>query len=264
MEVILLSIVAFIMAIDQFSFTEILYRPIITCTLVGFIMGDPYTGLIIGGTYELILIGNMPIGGAQPPNAVIGGIMAAVFAIKSGLDVNAAVALAVPFSLFGQYAVTLTFTFFSGMMAKADEAAHNADPKGIARINYQAMFFLGALFVVITLLGYYGGSALGSQLSAISEKYSWVMGGLGIAGSMMKYIGFAYLMKIMIKNELWVFYGVGFVLCVILSQMAALSSSRLLLIFVLAVAVAVYDFQLKSRTQANNSMRNNEGESDGI
>ena len=40
-------------------------------------------------------IGNMPVGGAQPPNAVIGGVMATVFAISSHLDTTAAVGLAV-------------------------------------------------------------------------------------------------------------------------------------------------------------------------
>ncbi|MFN8604894.1 MAG: PTS sugar transporter subunit IIC [Romboutsia timonensis] len=53
-------------------------------------MGDLQTGLIVGGSYELMMIGAMPVGGAQPPNAVIGGIMATVFAVQSGLDVAAA------------------------------------------------------------------------------------------------------------------------------------------------------------------------------
>ena len=43
-------------------------------------------------------IGNMPIGGAQPPNAVIGGIMAAILAIATDLEPNAAVGLTIPFA----------------------------------------------------------------------------------------------------------------------------------------------------------------------
>ena len=77
-QVLLVFVVTFIAAIDQFSFLESLYQPIVTGMVVGLILGDVTTGLIVGGTYQLMTIGNMPIGGAQPPNAVVGGIMAAV------------------------------------------------------------------------------------------------------------------------------------------------------------------------------------------
>lgn len=86
----LILIVTMIAAVDQFNFLESLYRPIVIGPIVGAIMGDLQTGLIVGGSYELMMIGAMPVGGAQPPNAVIGGIMATVFAVQSGLDVAAA------------------------------------------------------------------------------------------------------------------------------------------------------------------------------
>ena len=82
-EVVLLAIVTFIFAIDQFSLTELIYRPMIACPIIGLILGSPETGLVVGGTYELMMVGNMPIGGAQPPNAVLGGIVAMVFAVKA-------------------------------------------------------------------------------------------------------------------------------------------------------------------------------------
>ena len=93
-QIILVAIWCFIIAIDQFDFLESLYQPIVTGAVIGLILGDLQTGLIVGGTYQLMTIGNMPVGGAQPPNAVIGGVMATVFAITSGLDTSAAVGLA--------------------------------------------------------------------------------------------------------------------------------------------------------------------------
>jgi len=152
MQVILLAIVTFIFAIDQFSLTELLYRPIIACPIIGAILGDVKTGLVIGGTYELMMVGNMPVGGAQPPNAVLGGVVAMIFAVKSQLPVDQALGLAVVFSIFGQYAVTLTFTVMSGLMAKADQAAENADPKGITNVNLISMCILGTLFAVLAVV----------------------------------------------------------------------------------------------------------------
>jgi PTS system N-acetylgalactosamine-specific IIC component len=146
LQVALVFIVTFICAIDQFSFLESLYQPIVTGMVIGLILGDVQTGLIVGGTYQLMTIGNMPVGGAQPPNAVVGGIMAAVLAISAGLDPTAAVAAAIPFSLLGQYGVTLIFTIMSPLMTKADQYAHEANPAGITRLNYAGMGFLGLIF----------------------------------------------------------------------------------------------------------------------
>ncbi|MBY6278589.1 PTS sugar transporter subunit IIC, partial [Symbiobacterium thermophilum] len=126
LQIILVFIVTFIAAIDQFNFLESLYQPIVTGAVIGAILGDVRTGLIVGGTYQLMTIGNMPIGGAQPPNAVIGGIMAAILAITLGLQPTVAVATAIPFSLLGQYAVTLLFTAMSPVMSYADRAAQEA------------------------------------------------------------------------------------------------------------------------------------------
>ena len=37
-EIVLLAIVTFIFAIDQFSLTEIAYRPIVACPIIGLIL----------------------------------------------------------------------------------------------------------------------------------------------------------------------------------------------------------------------------------
>ena len=145
-QAILVFIVAFIMGIDQFSFLESLYQPIVTCPIIGAILGDFQLGVVGGGAYQLIQI--------------LGGIMATVFASSLGMEatadgVGAAMGLAIPFAVFGQYAVTLTFTIMSGMMAKADQCAENADVKGIRNINFIEMGILGTLFGILAVAGLY-------------------------------------------------------------------------------------------------------------
>lgn len=166
-QAILVFVVAFIMGIDQFSFLESLYQPIVTCPIIGAILGNFELGVIVGGSYQLIQIGSMPIGGAQPPNAILGGIMATVFAVSLGMEatpegVGAALGLAIPFAVFGQYAVTLTFTLFSGMMAKADKCAENADVKGIRNLNFLEMACSSApMFGILAVARSVRRSALG-------------------------------------------------------------------------------------------------------
>ncbi|MCI9292299.1 MAG: PTS sugar transporter subunit IIC [Erysipelotrichaceae bacterium] len=267
-QALLVFIVAFIMGIDQFSFLESLYQPIVLCPIIGLILGEFNLGIVVGGAYQLIQIGSMPIGGAQPPNAILGGIMATVFAISLGMEatadgVGAAMGLAIPFAVFGQYAVTLTFTIMSGMMAKADECAANADVKGIRNINYMEMAILGVLFGVLAVAGLYGGSELGAKLKDFSFEYSWVMAGLDAAGGAMKFVGFAILMKVMMSAEMWGFLLAGFAMALICQANASIASATLLLCAFVGVAIAIYDFlmQTKIKNSAGSSVG---GGSDGI
>ena len=227
-----------------------------TCPIIGAILGDFQLGVVVGGAYQLIQIGSMPIGGAQPPNAILGGIMATVFAVSLNMEatadgVGAAMGLAIPFAVFGQYAVTLTFTFMSGMMAKADKYAENADVKGIRNINFLEMGVLGVLFGVLAVAGLYGGTALGDTLKDFSYQFSWVMAGLDAAGGAMKFVGFAILMKVMMSGEMWGFLLAGFAMSLLCSSNAATSGATLILCAFVGVAIAIYDFTMQTRIKQN-------------
>ena len=262
-QIILVFVWTFIIAIDQFDFLESLYQPIVSGAVIGAILGDLPTGLVVGGTYQLMTIGNMPVGGAQPPNAVIGGVMAVVFAIGSGMDVNAAMGLAVPFAVVGQYMVTLLFTVMSPMMSVADKMAEKGDHKGIVRLNWLAMAALGALFAVVCTLGLIGGEAMGKALNAAFDAVPWLMTGLGAAGGMMRFVGFATLLRIMLSNDLWGIYFTGFALATIIGYIPALSGSALVLIAFVGFAIALNDFQtnVAIRSAGGNG---NGGDDDGI
>ncbi len=249
-QILLVAVWTFIVAIDQFDLLESLYQPIVTGAVIGAILGDLNTGLVVGGTYQLMTIGNMPVGGAQPPNAVIGGVMATVFAVASGLETSAAVGLAVPFALIGQYMVTLLFSVMSPVMAAADKCAENADTKGIVRLNYLAMGALGLLFAVVCVAGLLGGSALGETLNSLAEQFSWFMNGLSAAGGMMRYVGFATLLRIMLSNDFWGIYFAGFAVATIIGYVDGLSGSALILIAMFGIALALYDFQTRTAMKA--------------
>ncbi len=258
-QILLIFVVTFIAAIDQFSFLESLYQPIVMGPVVGAILGDVNTGLVVGATYQLLTIGNMPVGGAQPPNAVIGGIMATVLAIASGLETTAAAATAVPFALLGQYGVTVVFTAMSPLMSKADSYAENADPKGIERLNYLAMAALGAIFGVIVVAFFLAGASFGRQLADAIP--TWFMNGLSAAGGMMRYVGFAILLKMMLSRDLWGFYFAGFALAVVVSANEALGGSALLLLAFIGFAIAYWDYQIQTKLKTSEVVG---GEEDGI
>ena len=263
-QIILVFAWVFIIAIDQFDFLESLYQPIVTGAVIGAILGDLKTGLVVGGTYQLMTIGNMPVGGAQPPNAGIGGVMAVVFAIGSGLETEAAVGLAVPFALVGQYMVTLLFTVMSPMMSVADKMAEAGDHKGIVKLNYLAMGALGLLFAVVCTIGMIGGAAVGNALTAVFDAVPWLMAGLSAAGGMMRFVGFATLLRIMLSNEHWGIYFSGFAIATIIGYIPALSGSALLLIAFIGITLALSDFQTNVAIRNAAGSNENGGDDDGI
>ncbi|MGY3725690.1 PTS system, N-acetylgalactosamine-specific IIC component [Granulicatella balaenopterae] len=261
-QVLLIFLVTFVAAIDQFNFLESLYQPIVMGPVIGAILGDVTTGLVVGATFQLMTIGNMPVGGAQPPNAVIGGIMATVFAISVGLEPTAAVAAAYPFAVLGQYGVTLIFTMMAPVMSVADKYAEEANPKGIAKLNYLAMAALGTIFGLVVVMFFLGGQAFGKEL--VDQIPEWFMGGLSAAGGMMRYVGFAILLKVMGSKELWGFYFAGFALANIVSANETLGGSALLLIAVIGFAIAFWDYQIHIKMKTAAPMMDDGGEEDGI
>jgi len=57
-----------IICLDRVLLQVMISRPVVAGPLTGFILGDPYTGLIIGAFIELLWIDRSPIGVYIPPN----------------------------------------------------------------------------------------------------------------------------------------------------------------------------------------------------
>lgn len=239
LQAILIGIWAGICGIDQFDFTQTLHRPIISGLVIGLILGDLKTGLIVGGTLELVWMGLVPLAGAQPPNIVVGGVVGVSIAILSNLDPNAAVGIAFPFAVVAQLMVTLMFTLFSPIMHYADKMAEEGNTQAIANINYlQALIrFLvwgGIAFLVV----YAGADNVAGLVNLMPEK---LIGGFGISGGMMTAVGFALLLNIMFKIEYLPFLIIGFVL-------SAYLHLDILSISLLGIAIAMYDFYMNGKS----------------
>ena len=259
-QIALVFIVTFIAAIDQFDFTESLYQPIVTGPIIGAVLGDMQTGLIVGGTYQLMTIGNMPIGGAQPPNAVIGGILAAVFACSLGMEPTVATATAIPFALLGQYCVTLFFTLRAPLMESFRAAAVKADTKQITVLTVISEAILGLLFAIVVTLFFIAGQTAGQAVVDAIPK--WLNTGLSAAGGMMRFVGFAILLKIMMNKDMWAFFLLGFALTNIVAGIPALASPMLLIMALIGFGIAFWDYQ--QQTELKGAVADGGDMSDGI
>lgn len=209
-QALLIAIWAGIAGIDMYDGLTHIHRPIVTGLVVGLILGDMKTGLIVGASLELVWMGMVPLAGAQPPNVVIGGIIGTSIAILGKLEPQAAIGIAVPFAVAVQAAITLIFTAFSFLMHKADEYAETANTKGIDNVNYLGIILLFIFYFTIAFLPIFFGADKAAVV--VQSIPTWIIDGLSVAGGVMPAIGFAMLLKIMLKKEYIGFLILGFLL----------------------------------------------------
>ncbi|MBY7142859.1 PTS sugar transporter subunit IIC [Virgibacillus sp. NKC19-3] len=233
LEAILIALWAGIIGIDMYVGLLHIHRPVVTGLVVGLILGDVTTGLMVGGTLELVWMGMVPLAGAQPPNVVIGGTIGAAFGIILGVDAEAAVGIAIPFAVAVQALITLLFTAFAPVMHKADQYALEANYRGIERINYMGIGIHFVFNATIAFLPIYFGANTASAV--VESAPQWIIDGFSIAGGIMPAIGFAMLLRIMMKTEYIMFFIVGFIL-------AAYLGLPILGISLIGLAIALYDF----------------------
>ena len=239
LQALALGVLAFFAGLDLFNGLTHFHRPVVLGPLVGLILGDLQTGIITGGALELVWMGLAPLAGAQPPNVIIGTIVGTAFAISTGVDATQAIAIAVPFAVAVQMGITFLFSAMSPMMSKCDEYADNADTAGIERINYLAMTVLGSFYFLCAFLPIYLGAEHAKGF--VEMLPDQLMAGLGVAGGMMPAVGFAVLMKIMMKNVYIPYFIIGFVA-------AAWLEMPVLAIALGAFAMAMIDFMKKPET----------------
>ena len=84
-DVLITSLVGGFFCLDRAFLLLMLSRPIVAAPIIGFILGDPYTGLVAGAFTELLWIDHLPIGMYVPPNDTIVAILIAASSIEAGV-----------------------------------------------------------------------------------------------------------------------------------------------------------------------------------
>ena len=148
LQIVLVFIVACIAGmgsiLDEFQF----HRPLIACTLVGIVLGDMKTGIIIGGTLEMIALGWMNIGAAVAPDAALASIISTILVIAGHQSIGAGIALAIPLAAAGQVLTIIVRTITVAFQHAADKAADNGNLTAISWIHVSSLF-LQAMRVAI-------------------------------------------------------------------------------------------------------------------
>ena len=88
-----------------------LNRPIVIGPLVGLLLGDLHTGVIIGASLEAVFMGVVNIGGASAAEPGIATAVGTAFAIMLGKGSEVALTLALPIGILGLQIKTVLYIF---------------------------------------------------------------------------------------------------------------------------------------------------------
>ena len=186
-------------------------RPLMASVIIGIIMGDLSTAIMIGAAVQAVYIGLVTPGGGWFPDMTFATWIAIPICVAAKQTPEFALALATPIGVITSFGVTLLETTMLFWVHKLDDDVEKKDFKAIDRHFIMAQSFNFILRFVPIFAACYFGSDLLINLQGVIP--TWLTPMLTVFGGIMPVVGFSILLKMMLKD--WfqlVYFFLGFVL----------------------------------------------------
>ena len=199
----------FTFSVIGYTFSDAFFSPVVTGFVLGLILGDVSTGLILGATIQLIYIGIIGAGGNWPADECMATLICVPLAIKTGMSIEAAAALAVPLGLLGAFVNNVWRGGNTVLVHWEDKFAEKGDDKGVARCGFlYAMIWSFIITVpIMTVANYFGASLIEPVLDVIPE---WIMHAFEIAGGVLPCLGIAMTIGLIGKKNNFALFFIAF------------------------------------------------------
>lgn len=200
---------------DGLHFLFGLPKPVIAGMFAGIIMGDLSTGLLVGGTIQLMNLGVSNYGGASIPDYMSATLIATALTVSTGQGVEFAVGIGVPAALLLvqlDILARMTNTFFQH---KAEAYAEKRDYKNVKLMNILGVIpWSLSRFVPVFVILFFGADVVDTILAASPV---WFLDGLKVAGGLLPAIGIAILLKYLPLKTYAPYLVVGFAIAAYLN-----------------------------------------------
>lgn len=207
-QIILLLVVAGITGVGSVLDEAQTHRPLVACTLVGLILGDVTTGVILGGTLEMMALGWMNVGLAMAPDTAIASVISTILVITAHQGIGEGIAIAVPLAAAGQALTIFVRTITVFFVHKADSYAEQGNFRGIEAMHILSILLQALRVMIPTLIiSLISADAVSGFLNGIP---SVVTGGLQIGGGIIVVVGYAMVINMMDVPYLKPFFYMGF------------------------------------------------------
>lgn len=246
-QIIIITAYSFI-AINDSLISNTLTQPAIAGMISGLIMGDLKTGLMVGGTLQLMRLGIAAFGGASVPDYFTGAVLGTAFAIISGKGAEYGIGLAVPVSLLMlQLDVVARFCNVF-LLHRIDKAIDNMQINRIPKLVLSGSFLWGlSRAIPIFLMLILGDVAVVAITDSMPE---WLMNGLKTAGGVLPVVGVGILLRYLPTKQYIPFLLLGFFF-------AAYLQVPMLGISIVGLVAAILTFKKDSNKNDSNQIVTN-------
>jgi len=189
---------------------QCLQRPIVMAPLMGLLLGDVHTGIIMGASLEAIFMGISAIGGSVPSDCCSASVIAVAYTILTGSNAETGLAIALPIGTLMSSVNSMLMPFWSALAGYWEKVAATGNMKAFqiqTTLVTLAMMLPGGIIIFLGV-----GFGVKGLSSALAACPAWVTTGLNASSSMMVAVGFAILCSMIWSGRNACFYFVGFVL----------------------------------------------------
>lgn len=220
-------------------------RPIVIGPLVGLVLGDLQTGIILGATFESVFLGVIAVGGSVPADATIGATIGTAVAILTGAKADTAMAIAVPVATLGVALSSLVTSILVPLFVpKMDKYAEAGNEKAMTKLHWTISLIFSLLQAVAIFFAIWLGA--GAIKSILADIPPFVTNGFAAAGKMLPAVGFALLLNMLFNKKLFAFFFFGFVLVIYL-KLPSLAVAIIAVVF----AISQYNNSQKNKAQVS-------------
>ena len=196
--------------LEKLGGTPMVIRPIVVSPVIGALLGDLQTGVMVGATLELVFMGAIQIGAAVPPDVLVGAGLGTAFAIQSGQGADIALALALPIAILAQSLKVIVFIIRSWFMDLAMKLAEAGDIKKMDALNIGGLLLQCFMYFVVGFVALlFGSPAVEAFVNNIPQV---ILNGLSVAGGLLPAVGFALLLLPMMEKRNAIYFVFGFIL----------------------------------------------------
>ena len=125
----------------RFGANSMADQPIVVGPVVGLLLGDLQTGVLIGAALQIMYLGVVNVGGAQSTDTLYATCMAVALATMTNIGTDAAIALSIPLGYIGLLMLQVTRIFFALCVPTLDKVAEEGN-----RTKYD-IFYIGSIFL---------------------------------------------------------------------------------------------------------------------
>lgn len=193
-----------------YTFSSMLLQPVVVGIFVGLLTGNMQAAMIVGAGMQLVYLGvTSTPGGNVPSDPALAACIALPIAVKSGMDANLAIALAIPFGVIGVFIDQLRRTVNAAWVHMADKHAENGDTAGIMRCAFLWPALAGFVirFPVVFAANYFGQSVVERFLAFMPQ---WLTHSFQIMGGVLPALGFAITIMVIGKKSLIPYFIGGY------------------------------------------------------